>query len=229
MINIHQYNINNIISSFKKNKIYEKSEIHYLILDDIKNPFIFYKIKPKIINNSFNLSENSDFALCIYSTKNDIIEIILNDKNIIKQNLEANNYFILKTNPIPLNCLFSSKINILTKNHGDIHIIYCNCYFDLSNYLKNSFIITNIFDGENEIQIIYSKKNIYYNDKEIYNFEKIKIPNFYNSSEKYKKYLAKKTSELIKYELLEIALHPDRITSFMAINDLNKFRNKYKN
>lgn len=237
MKNIHQYNINNIVSSFQTSKIYEKSEIYNLILDDIINPFIFYKYKPEIKNNSFNLSEDADFIVSIYSTKDDIIEIILDDKNIITQKLQANNYFILKTNPIPSCCLLFSKvnkINILTKDYGDIHIIYSDCYIDLSKYLKHSMLITNIFDDENEIQIIYNQGHVYNNKKDIdncykmYNFDKnliLKIPNFYFSDEKYRKYLAKKTSELINLELLEITLHPDRITSFMSTKDLNKFKN----
>ena len=94
-------------------------------------------------------------------------------------------------------------------------------------------MITNVFDGKNESRIIYSRGQLFKDDTEIKNFITkwenfdcvIEIPNFYLSSEEYRKYLANKISKDIYYELQEIALNPNRIRSFLSIDEIKKYLN----
>ena len=111
-INKYKSDIKNMISVSRNKHIYEN--INQII--DINEPFLFFKYTPQIINNSFELPDNVDFILYIYSTKDDIIEIILNDVKIITQKLIANEYFILKTNIIPICSLYYSTKNKI-QNH----------------------------------------------------------------------------------------------------------------
>ena len=231
-INKYKSDIKNMISVSRNKHIYEN--INQII--DINEPFLFFKYTPQIINNSFELPDNVDFILYIYSTKDDIIEIILNDVKIITQKLIANEYFILKTNIIPICSLYYStknKINILSETHGDFHIVCSNVYYELREFLKKNIVITNVFDGKNESRIIYSRGQLFKDDTEIKNFITkwenfdcvIEIPNFYLSSEEYRKYLANKISKDIYYELQEIALNPNRIRSFLSIDEIKKYLN----
>lgn len=49
---------------------------------------------------------------------------------------------------------------------------------------------------------------------------------YFNGSEKYKQFLAKKISNIIMYELLERTMNPDRIRYFMSIDDIKKYNIK---
>ena len=230
--NKYKSDIKNMITISRDNHIYENTNE----ISGLNDPFLFFKYTPQIINNSFELPNNTDFILYIYSTQNDIIQIVLDGINIITQKLIANEYFILKTNIIPICSLYYSgknKINILSENHGDIHIVCCNCYSELREFLKKNIVITTVFDGLNESKIIYSRGALFKDDAEIKNFITkweefdfvIEIPNFYLSSEEYRKYLANKVSNDIYYELQEIALNPDRIRSFLSIDEIKKYLN----
>jgi len=228
----YKTDIKNMITISRTKHIYEN--INEIV--DIKDSFLFFKHTPEIINNSFELPDQTDFILYIYSTQNDIIEIIIGDTTIITQKLIANEYFILKTNVIPMCSLYYSrqnKINILTENHGNIHLVCCNVYSKLREFLRNNISISTVFDGEKESKIIYSRGKLSKDNVEIKNFitqwrdfeDVIEIPNFYVCSEEYRKYLANKVSKDIYYELLEITLNPDRIRSFLSIDEIQKYLN----
>ena len=77
----------------------------------------------------------------------------------------------------------------------------------------------------------YKHGRIYLNDDaiKIKKIEKkegrkiIKIPEFYLKTEEYSKMLANKVTENIKDELLEVAMHPDRLESFMSIDEIKLY------
>ena len=230
--------------SKEKLQMYQKDINNIKSLLETKNdnnPFTFFKKFPEIENNSFLLNNNSqnmgpDFAVAIYSTRDDIIQILSGNTVIIEQKLYANTYSILKTNPIPVIALQYSwcKIKILTENPGDIHLIMCYCEDELSELLKQVTkltLCTTIFDGEEERELIYARGRIIFDKEEISSYRDkwegldiiMTIPNFYWESEEYKKYLANNTTNMIYYELLEKTMHPDRLKSFMSIDEISKY------
>ena len=224
----YQREINNMMIIFEES--YKNNNEHFIPC----NSFKFFKWVPEIQNNSFVLNKESfDFAVLIYSTKDDIIDINISNNHIARQQLKANTYSILKTNPIPVSSIYYSwaNIKIITENPGDIHLIYGNCSVNMCEFLKKNIISTMVFDGKEENEIIYSRGKVFVDKQEIKDFINkwdafntiIKIPNLYIKSEEYRKYLANKVSKMIYFELLEITLNPDRIRSHMSIDDLRRY------
>ena len=179
----YQTDINNIKSILENSIVYESVEDIHTLTQSIyyDNPFVFFKHFPIIENNCFTLNNeiylDADFAVSIYSTKDDIIQILLNDIVIIEQQLYANTYSILKTNPIPL-CSISyswNKIKILNENPGDIHLICCYCCnTDFSDFLKKYTCVsisTIIFNGKDEREILYTRGKILIDNVEIQSFK----------------------------------------------------------
>ena len=128
-------------------------------------------------------------------------------------------------NFIPICCLENGYIEIeILTDYEELYIIYGILSNDMHEYLINNLIYTAIFNGEKEIDLEYFDNKLYI-DSQIpeHNVDEIKLPVLYIETEKYRKYNANKVTEQIREELLEIAMNPNRLSSFMAIDDLKRY------
>ena len=115
-----------------------------------------------------------------------------------------------------------------------ILIIYCLCK---SSRNLAKFIIKNaVYINHNSsiIELLYFNNKIYFgndiNEKIKYiNEDKInliKFPELFLETEEYRFVLAKNTTNKIKEELLEVAMHPDRLESFLSIDEIAMYLKK---
>jgi hypothetical protein len=185
-----------------------------------------------------------EFILAIHSNINTDIDIYLDDVFLSRQRLVANNYNALVCNPIPIyfyqmynsNNLIRFKIHIQADDIPDdvnMKILVCNtCPESIQKYPYIQSMKSQMFSAEEK-----KMKNIFYNNKPVNrivicdedekdaldetHFFFQEIPCFYHFTESYREYLAKKTCDLIRDDLLEITMHPDRLEYFLS-NDLKK-------
>ena len=131
-----------------------------------------------------------------------------------------------QTNFIPICCLEKGDIEIeILTDYDEFYIIHGMFYNYMREYLKNNLVYTTIFNNEKEIDLVYFNNKLYIDkQKPEHNVDEIKLPLLYLETEKYRKYNANKVTEQIREELLEIAMNPNRLSSFMAIDDLKRYK-----
>ena len=222
----YQKEINSIIKSFKFQNIYDSMEDVYVHGIYDSNPVRFFKSIPNILNNKIKININSDIIFGFYSTKEITIKILYKGNEITKQQIPKNWVCLPQSNFIPTCCLEKGDIEIeLLTEYGEFYIIHGMFYNYMREYLKNNLIYTTIFNGEKEVELVYFNKKLYINiQMPNNNLDVIKLPLLYLETEKYRKYNANKVTEQIREELLEIAMNPNRLSSFMAIDDLKRYK-----
>ena len=189
---------------------------------------------PNFLNffkHSRGISSAFDFICAFYSEEDQEIEIELGDR-IFKQKLRARVYTIPICNIIPLLCIRGIYINI--NCHKDVSTITGKCTSDtIKNFILNNNIYTEIFTKEEEI-IMYFNSSIFITTLEKYldtysdtykdiRKHTLRIPQYYTENEEYREYLAHKMTDMIRYELLEKTMAPNRLRSFMSIDDLVRY------
>ena len=200
--------------------------------------YYFYKYFPHIKDNSLLISNYShnfsmDILCAIYCTTDLTIDIFMDNKFILRQSIPAGNYYMSKCGPILISKLDSWPIlKIVSENPGKIHFVYGIFSINLRNFIRNNVFYTSyVKNNKNVEDLAYKHGRIYLNDDaiKIKKIEKkegrkiIKIPEFYLKTEEYSKMLANKVTENIKDELLEVAMHPDRLESFMSIDEIKLY------
>lgn len=225
--NNYQKDINDIIKSFKFNNIYDSIEDVYTRGRYDNNPVRFYRSIPAIIDNRIKINSNSSIIFGFYSIKNITLKILYKNNEITQHKIPSNWLCLPQSNFIPICCLEKDdiEIEILTGDHEDFYIIYGVFSKDMESYLINNIIYTTIFNGKKEVDLTYFNKKLYIDTQvSVDNVDTVKLPLVYIETEKYRKYNANKVTEQIREELLEIAMNPNRLSSFMSIDDLKKYK-----
>jgi len=223
--NEYQNYINDIINSFKFQNIYDSIEEVYSRGRCDTTGVRFYKSVPTIINNKIKVTNNSDIILGFYSTKNITIKILYKNNEIVQHKISSNLICLPKSNFIPICCLEKGDIELeITTDYGEFYIIYGIFSYNMRSYLINNIIYTTIFDSKKEVDLIYFDKKLYI-DTQIpdHNVDVIKLPLLYIDTEIYKKYIANKVTKQIREELLEVSMNPNRLKSFMSIDEIKKY------
>ena len=91
--------------------------------------------------------------------------------------------------------------------------------------LEGSYTATNELSGKDcgggKVYLEKEAKDIKKNEKNI-----IKIPEFYLNTDEYRQILANKITNEIKEELLQVAMHPNRLEYFMSIDEVKLYLKK---
>ena len=189
-----------------------------------------------------------EFIMALYSEVGVKVGIYLDNILISTQTILAGCYNALVCNPIPIyfyqiynkNYLIRFEIRILSEigetDRLNMKLFVCHtCPESLEKYPYIQYMKSVIFSvDENKLKnIFYSSKSdkritICDDDQKNYRDEKFfiyhEIPSFYQFTENYREFLAKKTCDLIRYELLEITMHPDRLDWFLSNDDKKKYK-----
>jgi hypothetical protein len=225
--NKYQKEINEIISSFTFQNIYDSIEDVYTRGRYDITPIRFFKsVVPTILNNKIKInSDFSDIIFGFYSNKEIWIKILYKGNEITQHKIPANWVCLPQTNFIPICCLENGDIEIeILTDYDEFYIIYGIFSNDIHEYLINNIIYTTIFNGKKEVDLVYFGKKLYINRKiPDHNVDILKLPLLYIETENYRKYNANKVTEQIREELIEIAMNPNRLSSFMSIDDLNRY------
>lgn len=221
----YQKDINNIIKSFKFNNIYDSMEDVYIHGIYDSNPVRFFRSVPIIVNNKIKINNNADIIFGFYSSKEIGIKILYKGTEITQHKISINWVCLPQTNFIPICCLENGDIEIeILTDYEEFYIIYGIFPNDMHEYLINNIIYTTIFNGKKEVDLVYFGKKLYINTQMPYhNADIVKLPLLYIETEKYRKYIANKVTEQIRTELLEISMNPNRLSSFMSIDELKRY------
>lgn len=239
---IIQKTINNLYSSFPKEKVYDSLDsINYLYH---YNPIIFFKHKPIIegfklfFNGNTNSFELYDFDIIvgIYSNENIKIRANIDDCIIFEQDIIKNKtYFLNSIIPLIGLHLCSVTIDILSdKFPSEIYFICGKLCSEYSKFLSTNLIKFRSLKNKEyeEIEILcYRGKAFFGEDIKKYSegsqkqFGKklIILPEIYTLTEIYKKNNCKKLVHKIEQELFEVSMNPNRIKSFLSIDELKKY------
>lgn len=246
MGNVIKRNIKDIDDVFN----YKMDRIKNVFLDknvNIKHPNILetlnlFEISPNKINDCFEYEMKKEIIAdwyldyligfyCKYSTN---IELYINDIFICGQKLHGNSFTSIKCNPVPLYFLLQNHQNLNFKivcdndknNYGDFKfLVFCSCYEILNKKKENIGFKSIFFCSKEKIlkQIIYDKGNGVSIDFSLKKSDFIEIPMIHDFTEEYKKYLAKKTCDIIKDELLMISMNPNRLKYFLTNDEKRKY------
>jgi hypothetical protein len=163
-------------------------------------------------------------------------KIYIDDILISNEKQKTNCYFSFNCSSIPayfFKLSSYSELVITLKFDDDIKIdeVYLfglsSCDYILNEEYKNKEKMTALsIESETDFELItYERKSIKKEKvKNIYelDFEKLNIPIHF--TEKYKKVLANHTSKLIKEELLEVSMRPERLKNFLSIDELRNWK-----
>jgi hypothetical protein len=163
-------------------------------------------------------------------------KIYIDDILISNEKQKTNCYFSFNCSAIPayfFKLSSYSDLVITLEFDDDIKIdeVYLfglsSCDYILNEEYTNKEKMTALsIESENDFNLItYERKSIKKEKvKNIYelDFDKLSIPIHF--TEKYKKVLAHHTSNIIKEELLEISMNPERLKSFLSIDELRNWK-----
>jgi hypothetical protein len=199
-------------------------------LSHSKNGFVFFRYRPTIKYQKFSFDtcfnkRNVIFLIGHHSTKNDIIKVRLNKELDLSQKVSGSGrdfcYFSV-CNMIPVNLIEKNlEISIKNKNHGDFTCIMCMCSIEISSYLRENAFACDVITDKVMSHMVYSNNDV--NLSETKDTEMLNIPCI-SSSEDYREYLAKKTSDAIYFDLLEVTMRPDNLTNILSIDDKIKYK-----
>jgi hypothetical protein len=108
-------------------------------------------------------------------------------------------------------------------------LVFCSCHEILGKSRENDGFKTIFFCQKDEKikQILYDKKvALKINQEYIEKSNFLEIPMINDFSEEYKKYLAKKTCDIIKDDLLIVSMNPDRLEYFLTNDEKNRYNIK---
>ena len=221
----YQKDVNDIIKSFKFQYIYDSMEDAYV---QGKYPVRFYKSVPNIINNKIKINDNSDIIFGFYSTRIITLKILYKNTEITQHKIPASWVCLPQSNFIPICCLEKGDIELeILTDYYEFYIIYGIFSNDMRKYLMNNIIYTTIFNTKKEVDLVYFDKKLYIDTQvPVDNVDIIKLPLLYTETEIYRKYIANKFTEQIREDLLEIAMNPNRLSSFMSIDELKRYNIK---
>jgi hypothetical protein len=235
-------NLQDFLKDFlDKNSLEIYDNIDNFDFNQYSKPYIFYKYFPTINYSNYILLSNYSYTysmdvLCaIYCTTELEIGIKIDNKIVCRQKIPANSYFLPLCGPLFICSLnFWPDIKILSKEHGKIHFVYCFFNEKLMKFTKNNILYSSFFNNEEVKDILYKEGHFYIGKEATELIKKlkenkenmIKIPEFYLNTENYTKYLANKVSNDIREELLEIAMNPNRLESFMSIDEIKIYLKK---
>lgn len=181
-------------------------------------PFSYSRIYFENKENKFKLN---DFLDTEYHF---IVGIQVEDPINVKYKIDHNEYTdhidntstIMVCNIIPIFKIKTLEIEInFTDKESQIYFIMGKCVRSIYEYLsqenvgiKNTFIYNNYY------------QSIVYNDTASL---VIILPHVYTFCEKYRKYLAQKTSDMIRDELLEVVMHPDNLFLFLSVDEVKQY------
>ena len=205
----------NIKKHLESQCIYEN--IDAVPISSTSNLIHFFKYDGRITNKISIF----DFIFAFYSEVDQEIIIQMNDRKFT-QKLKPGLYTIPICNIIPLLSMKLSTFNIISEKNIDV--IVGKCASDMiRNFIVNNKVCTKIFTDKEE-DIMYKAGNIIFDSKtcnsDLYI---IKLPYYYIETEEYRKYIARRFTEQIKYELFEKTLAPGRMKSFLSIDKLKKY------
>lgn len=226
-ININHYKLLNPLNLFE-----------IIIKKSSKNKCFQYEMKKEIIADWY-----MDYLIGFYCAHTIDIEMYINDIFICKQTLYGNCYTNLKCNPIPLYFLLQNhkilnfKILICSERilfdkieEKDLKfLIFCSCNEILGKSRENDGFKTVFFCSKDKKlkQILYDKEVILkINADYIEKSDFLEIPMINDFNEEYKQYLAKKTCDIIKYDLFMISMNPDRLEYFLTNDEKNRYNIK---
>jgi hypothetical protein len=240
-------NIEEIFDSFLNKKSFQIFNSIEEVPTFNTEKYFFYKYFPNIKDNILLISNYShnfsiDILCAIYCTTDLKIDIYMDKKFITRQYIPAESYFMPICGPILISKLDRWPIiRILTENPGKIHFVYGFFSEELREFVRNNIFYTSFIQNNKNIEeLLYKDGKIYLDKeskemteiKEIKEKEKkegriiIKIPEFYLNTEEFRKILANKVTENIREELLEIAMNPNRLESFMTIDEIKLYLRK---
>ena len=221
----YQKDVNDIILSFRFQNIYDSIDDAYI---HGTYPVGFYKSVPIITNNKIIIDNNADIIFGFFSNKKITLKILHKNTEITQHKIPENCVCLPQSNFIPICCLENGDIELeITTEYDNFYIIYGIFSYDMRTYLINNIIYTTIFDGEKEVDLVYFNKKLYVDTQvSVNNVNIIKLPLLYVETEIYRKYNANKVTEQIREGLLEIAMNPNRLSSFMPIDDLKRYNIK---
>ena len=237
---VFKYKMNKIRNIFLNNKLLEKNRFSSLVnlfevnlFKSIENKYFTCEIKKEIIADWY-----LDYLIGFYSQYTTDIELYINDIFICKQKVYENSYTELKCNPVPIYFLLQNHEILNFKifcndsdvfdliNDGDLNFLgFCSCYEILGQVKENKGFKTVFFcSKEKKLKhIFYTKKVALKIDDYVQKSEEFQeIPMIHDFTEEYKKYLAKKTCDIIRDELLMITMNPNRIKYFLTNDEKNR-------
>ena len=223
--NKHQQYVNDIKKNFIFDNLYDSIEDINDCGRYTNNPVSFYRTVPNIINNKINIDNDSDIIFGFYSSKNITLKILYKGYEIVQHIIPSNLFCLPQTNFLFICCLEKGDIELeIITEYGEFYIIYGLFSNDLRTYLMNNIIYTTIFNIKKETDLIYFGKKLHI-DTQISdnNYDVIKLPLLYIETEIYKKYIANKVTKQIRNELLEVTMNPNRLCSFMSIDEIKKY------
>ena len=226
-ININHYKLLNLLNLFE-------IEIH----KSIENKCFQYEMKKEIIADWY-----MDYLIGFYCKYTTDIELYINDIFICKQTLYRNCYTNLKCNPVPLYFLLQNhkilNFKILICGERSLFdkiedkdlkfLVFCSCHEIIGKSRENDGFKTVFFCSKDQKlkQILYDKEVVLkINTDYIEKSDFLEIPMIDDFEEEYKKYLAKKTCDIIKYDLLMISMNPNRLEYFLTNDEKNRYNIK---
>ena len=241
---VFKYKMNKIRNIFLNNKLLEKNRFSSLVnlfevnlFKSIENKYFTCEIKKEIIADWY-----LDYLIGFYSQYTTDIELYINDIFICKQKVYENSYTELKCNPVPIYFLLQNHEILNFKifcndsdvfdliNDGDLNFLgFCSCYEILGQVKENTGFKTVFFCSKDQKlkQILYDKEVVLkINTDYIEKSDFLEIPMIDDFEEEYKKYLAKKTCDIIKYDLLMISMNPNRLEYFLTNDEKNRYNIK---
>jgi len=243
--NIFNYKMDKIKNIFLTNnikinhrKLLNPFNLFEIELNKSQNKCFTYEMKKEIIVDWY-----LDYLIGFYCKYTTDIEIYINDIFICKQKLHGNCYTNLKCNPIPLHFLLQNhkilnfKIIILCDKlvYDKIHnenlkfLVFCSCNEIIEKPRENDGFKTTFFcsNDKKHKQILYDKKiALKINDDCIEKSDFLEIPMINDFTEEYRRYLAKKTCDIIKFDLLSVSMNPDRLEYFLTNDEKIKYNIK---
>jgi hypothetical protein len=243
--NIFNYKMDKIKNIFvSKNininhhKLLNPLNLFEIRLNKSQNNCFTYEMKKEIIADWY-----LDYLIGFYSKYTIEIEIYINDIFICKQKLYGNSYTNLNCNPVPLHFLLQNHkilnftIFILCDNlifdkmqDDDLKFfVFCSCYEILGRTRESNGFKTVFFCSKDQKlkQILYDKKvALKINNDYIEKSDFLEIPMINDYTEEYRQYLAKKTCDIIKYDLLSVSMNPNRIEYFLTNDEKKKYNIK---
>jgi len=200
----------------------------------IENKCFQYEMKKEIIADWY-----LDYLIGFYCKYTTDIEIYINEIFICKQTLYGNCYTNLKCNPVPLYFLlqnhkilnFKIVVSLFDKiEEGNLKFLtFCSCHEILGKSRENDGFKTIFFCSNDQQlkQILYDKEvALKINTDYIEKSDFLEIPMINDFTEEYKRYLAKKTCDVIKDDLLMISMHPNRLEYFLTNDEKNRYNIK---
>jgi len=205
----------NIKKHLESQCVYEN--IDGIPISDASNLIHFFKYDGRITNKISTF----DFVFAFYSEVDQEIIIQMNDRKF-RQKLKTGLYSMPICNIIPLLSIRLSTLNIISEKNISAIVGKCASIV-IRDFIINNKLYTKILTDKEE-DIVYKGCEVIFDNKlcnsELYI---IKLPYYYAETEEYRKYIARRCTEQIKYELFEKTLAPGRMKSFMSIDKLKKY------